>query len=96
MICAHLWDHHLREDTGALRDWVRRVDRLIPPGTELGSFTASRLFAAVYPEAVSWPACSPTQAGELLPTPSRSTNTGSWPRPAAASGEPPATTTAST
>jgi hypothetical protein len=31
----------------------RRADVLIPPGTETATFSASRLFAAVYPEAVS-------------------------------------------
>lgn len=53
LICAYLWDHYQREQTGAMREWVRRIDRLIPPGTELGTFTASLIFAAVYPEAVS-------------------------------------------
>jgi hypothetical protein len=33
--------------------WTRRAEVLIPAGTETATFSASRLFAAVYPEAVS-------------------------------------------
>jgi hypothetical protein len=53
LICGHLWDHCQREQTGAWHHWVRRVDQLIPPGTELDTFSTSLLYATVYPEAVS-------------------------------------------
>lgn len=82
LVSCHLWDHYQRVQTGAWQDWVRRIDRLIPPGTEVSTFNASLLFAAVYPEAVPWPATSPPN------------NTGSWPKPAAASDEPPTRITA--
>ncbi|GFG66364.1 hypothetical protein MKUB_38540 [Mycobacterium kubicae] len=53
LICGHLWAHPQRPNIDAWRHWTRRADLLIPPGTEPHTFTASRLFAAVYPEAVS-------------------------------------------
>ncbi len=53
LICAHRWN---RTETAtpvhARQHWVRRTDLLIPPGTELDTFSQSRLFAATYPEAV--------------------------------------------
>lgn len=62
LICGHLWDDRRHESTGAWRHWVQRVDRLIPPGTELDTYSASKLFAAAYPEAVKLAAliASPT------------------------------------
>lgn len=53
LICGHLWAHPQRPNPDACRHWARRADLLIPPGTEPETFTASRVFAAVYPEAVS-------------------------------------------
>lgn len=53
LICGHLWAHSRRPNAEACRHWTRRAELLIPPGTEPKTFTASRLFAAVYPEAVS-------------------------------------------
>ncbi|WP_204903185.1 TniQ family protein [Mycobacterium kansasii] len=53
LICGHLWANPQRPNADACRRWTRRTDLLIPPGAELRTFTASRLFAAVYPEAVS-------------------------------------------
>lgn len=53
LICGHLWAHPQRPNAEACRHWTRRADLLIPLGTEPKTFTASRLFAAVYPEAVS-------------------------------------------
>ena len=35
------------------REWSRRAEVLIPEGREAATFSASRLFAAVYPEAVN-------------------------------------------
>ena len=51
MICAHLWQNHAI--TGPKPTWDRRRQDLIPPGQEATQFTASRIFATVYPEAVS-------------------------------------------
>lgn len=52
LICAHRWDDKPTGDTDAWHQWTRRVDLLIPPGTEQTTFSVSRLFAATYPEAV--------------------------------------------
>ena len=52
LLCADLWDDP-REDWQAIsRRWTRRGQYLIPVGHESMHFSASRLFAAVYPEAV--------------------------------------------
>jgi hypothetical protein len=52
LICGHSWTHPpCGPTTKAVRRWARRADLLIPPGSELRTFTASRLFAAIYPEA---------------------------------------------
>jgi TniQ len=53
MICGHFWNEPVQTPNGAWNRWTRRADLLIPPGTESGTFSASRLFAAVYPEAVN-------------------------------------------
>ena len=52
LICAHRWDAGPTGDTDVWHSWTRRTDLLIPPGTEGDTFSASRLFAATYPEAV--------------------------------------------
>ena len=53
MIYGHFWNERTQTPTGAWNHWTRRADLLIPPGTESATFSASRLFAAVYPEAVN-------------------------------------------
>lgn len=53
MICGHLWTGQPQSSNDAAHQWTRRSQILIPPGSELSEFSASRLFAAVYPEAVS-------------------------------------------
>lgn len=60
MICANLWDKDVDEadpDDGAAAlnqmVWNVRSYVFIPPHTERQTFSASRLFAAIYPEAVS-------------------------------------------
>jgi hypothetical protein len=54
LICAHRWNsRHDPTPTDARHHWARRAETLIPPGTETLTFSASRLFAATYPEAVS-------------------------------------------
>jgi hypothetical protein len=40
------------DSSDAGHHWTRRTEHLIPPGSEAATFSASRLFAAVYPEAV--------------------------------------------
>jgi hypothetical protein len=52
LICGHWWSKPAACDTSAWHDWVRRLDLLIPPGTENETFSTSRMFAATYPEAV--------------------------------------------
>jgi hypothetical protein len=54
LICAHHWSNiKPASDTDAWRRWHQRAHTLIPAGTARTTFSASRLFAAVYPEAVS-------------------------------------------
>lgn len=53
LICAHRWSARQDPPGGDARHrWARRAQRLIPPGTELETFSPSKLFAATYPEAV--------------------------------------------
>ena len=54
LICAHHWSHIKPGSySDAWRRWHQRAHTLIPAGTARTTFSASRLFAAVYPEAVS-------------------------------------------
>ncbi|MFJ2593376.1 TniQ family protein [Streptomyces erythrochromogenes] len=53
LICAQLWTWHSDDRPGAWHEWVRRANILIPPGTSPTTYSASRLCAAVYPEAVA-------------------------------------------
>jgi hypothetical protein len=52
LFCGHLWAERRADGVGVHREWTRRAEVLIPPGTETATFSASRLFAAVYPQAV--------------------------------------------
>lgn len=52
LICGHLWGDRPTTPVDAWHRWTHRTQTLIPIGTEAGEFSASRLFAAVYPEAV--------------------------------------------
>ena len=52
LICAHIWDDHLDGWFAATQRWTHRGQALIPVGMETGEFSAARLFAALYPEAV--------------------------------------------
>lgn len=52
LICGHLWDNRSDEWGEARRRWELRTQRLVPRGREETRFSASRIFAAVYPEAV--------------------------------------------
>lgn len=52
LVCGHFWSDWSENDAMARREWDRRADILIPPGREASTFSAARLFAAVYPEAI--------------------------------------------
>jgi hypothetical protein len=54
LVCGHRWDQQPADDNelDVRLDWRDRADLLIPPGTEHTTFSTSRLFAAIYPEAV--------------------------------------------
>lgn len=72
LICGRRWDtiaDSSREPgpDDAWHHWKRRGNLLIPPGTEAATFSASRLFAAVYPEAVHIAAYSPPGTGADAP-----------------------------
>ncbi len=76
LICGHLWDYQPGEWPGPWRRWTRRAQALIPPGSEASHFSASRIFAAAYPEAVAL-AClfaSPTWRGLALAGPPSSSS----------------------
>jgi hypothetical protein len=54
-ICAHYWDYEVTTSIGLDHRrtlWTRRTSMLIPPGTEDSTFSTSRLFAPIYPDAV--------------------------------------------
>jgi TniQ len=52
LICGHLWGDQPQTPVDAWHRWTLRAEVLIPTGSGPGEFSASRLFAAVYPEAV--------------------------------------------
>ena len=52
LICGHLWTDQPGERDGPWQRWTRRAEILIPPGAESSQFSAARIFAAAYPEAV--------------------------------------------
>lgn len=51
-ICGHLWADRLEDWDETTSRWTHRGHRLIPVGSETTEFSASRLFAAVFPDAV--------------------------------------------
>lgn len=53
MICGHLWGDLPQTPVDAWHRWTLRAEILIPTSAGPGEFSASRLFAAVYPEAVN-------------------------------------------
>lgn len=53
LICGHLWNDTHRGWQRAVDTWNGRAFWLIPQGRELSEFSASKLFAATYPEAVA-------------------------------------------
>jgi TniQ len=53
LLCGHLWTDWPGEPSSPWQRWTRRAEILIPPGAESTQFSASRIFAAAYPEAVT-------------------------------------------
>jgi hypothetical protein len=53
LICGHLWTDWPGEPSSPWQRWTRRAEILIPPGDESSQFSAARIFAAAYPEAVT-------------------------------------------
>jgi hypothetical protein len=51
LFCGHLSADRRQDGVGVHREWTLRAEVLITPGSETATFSASRLFAAVYPEA---------------------------------------------
>ena len=72
MICGHLWRWQIPGTAGNLPAWERRGQALIPPGRAAAQFSASRVFAAVYPEAVSLAAVLASPCWRVLATGTRS------------------------
>jgi hypothetical protein len=66
LICGHMWGDQPQTPVDAWHRWTLRAAVLIPAGTESGEFSASRLFAAVYPEAVYMAALFASPAWRLL------------------------------
>jgi len=52
LVCGHLWTDQPGDWDGPWQRWTRRAEILIPPGAESSQFSAARIFAAAYPEAV--------------------------------------------
>ncbi len=52
LICGHIWVEPADDWFSATSRWTRRVHALIPVGLETAEFSAARLFAALYPDAV--------------------------------------------
>ena len=53
LICGHQWDYQPGGWDAPWQRWNQRAQALIPAGIEVTRFSASRIFAAAYPEAVS-------------------------------------------
>jgi hypothetical protein len=52
LICGHLWADRPGDWPVPWQQWTRRAEILVPPRAEPSQFSASRIFAAAYPEAV--------------------------------------------
>jgi hypothetical protein len=52
LICGHLWDDSVGHWDQTVTRWDGRAGVLIPKNAEHAQFSASRIFAAVYPEVV--------------------------------------------
>jgi hypothetical protein len=54
LICGHQWDDQPRGWDAPWHRWNQRAQALIPAGLEAVRFSASRIFAAAYPEAIDF------------------------------------------
>ena len=52
LICGHIWADRLDDWSAATSRWTHRSHTLIPVGLETDTFSAARIFAAIYPETV--------------------------------------------
>jgi hypothetical protein len=52
LICGHIWADRLENWSAATSRWTHRSQTLIPVARETDTFSAARLFAAIYPESV--------------------------------------------
>ncbi len=66
LICGHLWGDQAKTPVDAWHRWTLRAEVLIPTESGPGEFSASRLFAAVYPEAIDVAACIASPAWRRL------------------------------
>ena len=71
LICEHLWADHRWRNSELMRRWTGRSHDLIPVGCETRKFSASRVFAAVYPEAVDLAAVIALPRGVIGPAGTR-------------------------
>jgi hypothetical protein len=53
LICGHLWTDQPGDWADPWQRWTCRAEIFIPPGAESSQFSAARIFAAAYPEAVT-------------------------------------------
>jgi hypothetical protein len=53
LICGHLWTDQPGDWADPWQRWTCRAEILIPPGAESSQFSAARIFAAAYSEAVT-------------------------------------------
>lgn len=53
LLCGRLWTDQPGEWPEVWQRWTRRAEILVPPGAESSQFSAARIFAAAYPEAVT-------------------------------------------
>jgi len=66
LICGHLWGDQPTTPVDAWHRWTHRAHTLIPIGAEATEFSASRLFATTYPEAVDVAALIASPTWRLL------------------------------
>jgi len=66
LLCGHLWTDWPGDWDGPWQRWTRRAEVLVPPGAESSRFSAARIFAAAYPEAVTLAAGGPVQQQQFI------------------------------
>jgi hypothetical protein len=88
LICGHLWTDQPGEWDGPWQRWTRRAEVLIPPGAESSQFSASRIFAAAYPEAVTLACLIASPPGAASPPATQPSSSSSPPRSGSGSAGP--------